>query len=153
MEGLAYEWIVGRLFQKRDHAHRLPGVVRVGRPEQRVGSDTQNSREKIAQRVPMPRADQLIAKHFIDGRGRGVRPYSPVPCPQLIQGAQLEPSRGHEMFSKQRSNPPRWQADLVVLQGSKVDCRVALFAFENLADALVAGRVDVLTGEEMRAVL
>src|SRR5437867_13246315 len=57
------------------------------------------------------------------------------------------------MLDEQAGQAPRRQADRVGLQGAEVDRRVALLAFEHLADALVARGVNELAGQEMRTAL
>ena len=129
----------------------LQEVVRVGRAQQRMRPHAEHRRQQVAQRLR--RAARAPARCETPRRSAAGRigADSAVPAAQLVQRARFEPPDGRQVLDQQARHPPRRQADLVGLQRAEVHRRVAVLAFEHLADAAIARRVDELAGEEVRA--
>src|SRR5438105_9778223 len=134
MKRVAHDRIVGSVFQKREHAHRLQEVVRVDCAEQRMWSNPEYRGQQVTQSIRMPCADQFIAKDFVDSCRRRIGTDAAVPAAQLVQRARLESRGWLEVLDEQARNAARRQTDLLGLQRAKIDRRVPLLTLEHLPD-------------------
>src|SRR5712691_7788103 len=111
----------------------------------------QDGWQQIPEGVAVPCPKQLVPKHLVDARRHRVGAHPTVPTAQLIQRAPLEPPGRRQVLYEQTGDVPSRQADFIRLQRTKVNSRMALLAFEHLSDAPIAGRIDELASEEVRA--